>query len=420
MRKGKIFRIVGVGFMLLLLVAVSTYAAAGYAPPAAQEPAGAQDLPAPGDAQAGTQMPEIRAAGFSYTHAESLAMTGRSSEWKDGLFPAGAGMSPSAVEGQPNQLDWTPVRRVAVQPGYPQTLYAAIDNGYGLYRSTNGGVFWEQMPFGIGSGRTIVFFNSSIAIATFGGWDGAQYANGGIWRTGDGGNTWQDVGAGIANTVVAIAFDPTNSARIYATTIGAGIYRGDYSAGSVTWTQINTGLSDTTIYSIAVAPSSTSVLYAGGFNWVYRSDNYGDSWVVADNAYPSYYTEAVAVHRTDPNTFYTGSQRPAWISPSGLTAGGFYKSTAGAGDGNLVLKNIGMQETFVLDIAQDPLNSNILYAGTWGAGSSAATTVAIPGWKRTRGWRRPISMASRQWPMRGVQAASLSTLPPFTRARAPM
>jgi photosystem II stability/assembly factor-like uncharacterized protein len=362
MRKGKIFKIVGVGFMLLLLVAVSAYAAAGSAPLAVQ------DLPEPGEAQAGMQMPEIRAAGFSYNYVESLAMTGRSRAWKDGFLPAGSGMSPSAIEGQPRALDWTPVRRVAVHPGNPQILYAAIDNGYGLYRSTNGGVFWKQLPFGNGSGRSIVFANSTTAVATFGDWDGAQYVNGGIWRTGDGGNTWEDVSAGIANTVTAVAFDPTNSARIYAATYQAGIYRGDYSSGSVTWTQINTGLSDTFIYSIAVSPSSPNVLYAGGFEWVYRSDNSGDSWVIADNNYPSLYTEAVAVDPDDADTFYTGAQRPAWVFTNGLAAGGFYKSVAGAGDDNLVLKNIGMQETFVLDIAQDPHNPNILYAGTWGSG----------------------------------------------------
>jgi len=353
-----------------------------------------QDPQVPGETQEGTQlpgmpMPEIRAAGFSYTREVSLALTGQTREWKEGFLPAWADMSPSAVEGQPKRLDWTPVRRVAVRPGYPQVLYAAIHNGYGLYRSTNGGGFWEQMPFGVGSGRTIVFANSSVAIATFGDWDGAKYANGGIWRTGDGGNTWQDVSGSIANTVVAVAFDPSNSNRIYAATYQAGIYRGNYSAGSVTWTQINSGLSDTWIYSIAVAPSSTNVLYAGGSTWVYRSDNSGDSWVIADNNYPSIYTEALAVDPGNANIFYAGAQRLGGLDPNGLTPGGFYKSTAGAGDGNLVLKNGGMQETFVLDIARDPLNANILYAGTWGSGFFKSTDGGDTWYEKNAGLELP-------------------------------
>ena len=355
MRKGRIFRIFGVGFILLSLVAVSTYASSPTLEP-----------PSPADVQSGSPAPEIRAGGASYNHHELQAITGQTPDANDDFLRSV--MSPSAVEGQPRELDWTPVRRVAVRPGHPQTLYAAIDNLHGLWRSTTGGDFWEQMPFGDGSGRTIVFANSSVAVATFGYWDGAKYANGGIWRTSDGGSTWEDVGAGIDNMVIAVAFDPTNSARIYAGTLGAGIYRGDYSAGSVSWTQINSGLSDTTILSIAVSLTSPAVLYAGGYNWVYYSDDYGDNWVIADNNYPSLYTEAVAVSPTDPDTFYAGAQRLGGVWSGGLTPGGFYKSTAGAGDDNLVLKNVGMQETFVLDIAKDPDNPNILYAGTWGSG----------------------------------------------------
>jgi photosystem II stability/assembly factor-like uncharacterized protein len=356
MRTGKLVRIIAALFMLLSLVGVSTYAAAGYAPAAAQDP--------PPDVQA----PEIRAGGYSYTYVESMAITGKAAERKEGFVPDV--LSPSAVEGQPKRLDWTPVRRVAVRPSYSQHIYAAIDNGNGLWRTTNGGDYWEQMPFGVGSGRAIVWYNSAIAIATFGDYDGGlgQYVNGGIWRTGDGGNTWQDVGAGVDYTVVAVAFDPTNPNRIYAATYQGGIYRGDYSAGSVSWTQINTGLSDTYIYSIAVAPSSPTVLYAGGMNWVYRSANSGDNWVIADNNYPSVYTEGLAVDPNEPNKFYAGAQRLGWLLTTGLTPGGVYKSTTGTGDGSLVLKNVGMQETFVLDIARDPLNANILYAGTWGSG----------------------------------------------------
>jgi len=362
--------------MLLSLLAVSTYATAGNTPLATQPPA-VQNQP---DVQSpGNPAPEIRAGGSSYNYFELQALTGETPARKNGVAPQSDldrerkddllpdGLSPSAVEGQPRKLDWTPVRRVAVRPNYPQTLYAAIDNLHGVWRSTNGGLFWEQLPFGVGSGRTIVFASPSVAIATFGYYDGADFVNGGVWRTGDGGNNWQNVGASIPNTVVSVAFDPTNSNRVYAATLGAGIYRGDYSAGSVTWTPINNGLSDTSIYGIAVSPSSPNVLYAGGFNWAYRSVDYGDNWVIADSLYPAYVTEAVAVSPSDPDTFYAGAQRLT-TTGSPLSYGGFYKSVSGAGDGTLNLKNSGMQETFVLDIAQDPVNPNILYAGTWGSG----------------------------------------------------
>ena len=365
MRKGKLFRIIGVLFMLLSLVGVSTFAAAGHAPAAAQVPA--HDQAPPPDAEApDTPAPEIRAGGYSYGYFESPIAAGQMVESRDML-------SPSAVEGQPRELDWTPVRRVAVRPGYPQTLYATIDNWHGLWRSTNGGDFWEQMPFGVGSGRAIVFANSSVAVATFGYYDSGifEYVNGGIWRTDDGGNTWQNLSAGIDNMVVAVAFDPGDPDRMYVSTYGAGIYRGDYSGGTVAWVQKNSGLvvDDDWIYSIAVSPTPTyaNILYAGGYDEVYRSDDYGDNWIIADNAYPSDYTEGLAIAPGDGNTWYAGARRMDESDPT-LTYGGFYKSTTGAGTNALVLKNDGMTESFVLDIAQDPVYDNILYAGTWGSG----------------------------------------------------
>lgn len=109
------------------------------------------------------------------------------------------------------------------------------------------------------------------------------------------------------------------------------------------------------------------MLYAGGYFSVYRSDDGGDHWYVADNIYDSYSTGAVAVHPTDPDIFYTGARRLVQ-NEAEHTPSGFFKSVSGAGDGNLVLKNSGMEDTFVLDIAQDPLDPDILYAGTWGSG----------------------------------------------------
>jgi photosystem II stability/assembly factor-like uncharacterized protein len=361
MRKGKFFQVFAVGVTLLLMVSAGTYGAAV-----------AQDPPAPGDAQAGTMMPgmdmpDIRDIGHSYDYVESRTLPSLVAIRGDDSPPR-AGLSPSAIEGQPRELDWTPVRRVAVHPSNSQILYATISNGHGLYRSTSGGQFWRRLPIGYGDGWAIVFASdNTTALASFGDYS----ASGGVYISTDTGNTWLDVSAGIDYTVSAAAFEPGDVTRVYAATLGGGVYRGTYTPGSgVSWVQINTGLTDTMVYSIAVSPSNTDVLYAGGLNEVWHSDDGGASWTIADSTYSLYsvYNEAVAVDPDDPDQFYVGSQRLAWVLPDGLTLGGFFKSTAGPGDGNLVLKNVGMQETFVLDIAQDPHNANILYAGTWASG----------------------------------------------------
>jgi photosystem II stability/assembly factor-like uncharacterized protein len=353
MLKNRTIGILGLGFALFLLVGMSAYTATADTPPVVQDPV------TPDRSQ-----PEVRDPGYSATYMELLSISGQEFVKGGRTFFSDAGADPLAVQGSPRSLSWTPVRRVTVDPSNSQTLYAAIHNGYGIYRSKDGGVYWEGIFTGC-SGRTVVFANDdTTALATLG--DSGE--NCAVLRSDDGGNHWLDVSTGITRTVVAVAFHPSDAMHIYAATLGAGIYQ--TTNGGTTWVQTNTGLADDFIYSIAVCPSNPNVLYAGGFTWVYRSDDGGNTWYIADHNYPCWYTEAVAIRPSDCNTFYAGGQRLGrdWLDPDGLTIGGFFKSTAGAGDGNLSLKNSGMQDTFVLDIAQDPLDPNILYAGTWASG----------------------------------------------------
>lgn len=352
MRRSKSFRSFAVGFMLLLLAVLTPMAGIAGTPPAVP------DIQPPA-----TPPPEIRDVGHSYTYVESQTLRGLI--WQDresSLLPVSP-TSPSAIEGLPRELDWTPVRRVAVHPTYSNILYAAIDNGYGLYRSETGGKLWRKLFVGSGSGWAIVFADdNTTCLASL---------DDGVYISTDTGDSWLDVSAGIDYVVAGAAFEPGDVTRIYAATLGAGVYRGTYTPGvGVSWTPINTGLTDEVVFSIAVSPSNTDILYAGGLNKVWYSTNGGDSWASVDDLYSTYsvYNEAIAVDPYDPDLFYVGSQRLAWVLTTGHTLGGFFRSTTGPGDGHLLLENVGMQETFVLDIAQDPVDDNILYAGTWASG----------------------------------------------------
>ena len=135
---------------------------------------------------------------------------------------------------------------------------------------------------------------------------GSYHANCAVLRSDDGGHWWFNVSSGITRTVVAAAFDPTNAMHIYAATLGAGIYQ--TTNGGTTWVQTNTGLADDYIFSIAVCPSNSNILYAGGLLWAYRSDDGGNTWYIADNNYPCLYTEGIAIRPSDCNTFYTGGR----------------------------------------------------------------------------------------------------------------
>lgn len=254
-------------------------------------------------------------------------------------------------------ISWqrTAVRQVAINPSNRFEIFACIDDGWGLYRSTNGGTSWSKVSLGTGSARTYTFApsNNNVRYASFGTWT----TSGGFFRSTNGGSTWTAVGGGTINhTVIAVAIHPTNANIVLVGTSGGGIYR--TTNGGDTWTAVNSGLSDTSIYSVAFSKSNPSIVYAGGYMWIYRSADGGQSWVNTDSSFPFYYIGALAIH---PN-----ASDWVWIGVSDFPYGGVYKRTASTGA--FTLKGTGMDGTFVLDITQDLNNANTLYAATWGAG----------------------------------------------------
>ncbi len=254
-------------------------------------------------------------------------------------------------------ISWarTAVRRVTINPSNRQEIYACVDDGNGLYRSTNGGSSWTKITLGTGSARTYTFApsNNNVRYASFGTWT----TSGGFYRTTNGGSSWDQVGAGvIANTVIAVAIHPTNPNIVVVGTSGGGLFR--TSDGGANWSAVNTGVSDTTIFSVAFSKSNPSIVYAGGYSWIYRSADGGVTWASADTAFPTYYVEGLAIHPTSSDYVWVGANFFPW--------GGVYKRTSSTGA--FALKGLGMDGTFVLDITKDVNGSNRLYAATWGAG----------------------------------------------------
>lgn len=199
---------------------------------------------------------------------------------------------------------------VAVAPSNPQVVYVGtgeadmrsqISYGNGMYRSTDAGATWAHL--GLDDTRQI----SRVAVdprnpevvfvAALGHAYGANPERG-VYRTRDGGRTWQkvlfkndDVGA------ADLAFDPADSKTVYASLWntrrppwsiyppsygpGAGVYKS--TDGGDTWKQLTNGLPAEGLgrVGLAVAPSNRNRVYAiadakaGG---LYRSDDAGATW----------------------------------------------------------------------------------------------------------------------------------------------
>ena len=187
---------------------------------------------------------------------------------------------------------------------------------------------------------------------------------------------WHILGLG-DETVTAIAVDPINTNVIYAGTLY------DYSAGinGKLFKSINGGTTWDTLlvgggYSeILIDPLNTNIIYAlpGG---IIRSEDGGTTWQsIMDGIYLDAETRlrSLAMNPKNSNVLYAGT--------AGFYLGNLYKSY----DGGLHWNAIGDDSLRdgVVCLAIDPIDTNIVYAGTSWRGILWKSTDAGVTWFRT-------------------------------------
>jgi photosystem II stability/assembly factor-like uncharacterized protein len=112
-------------------------------------------------------------------------------------------------------------------------------------------------------------------------------AHTGVYRSEDGGRSWQPVALPVKPghaDIMSLVADPKDARTLYAATHDAGIFK--TTDGGTTWTEINAGLRGRDVHGLAIDPNTPAKLHAavrGEGEGVYRSTDGGGKWVRVDD-----------------------------------------------------------------------------------------------------------------------------------------
>jgi photosystem II stability/assembly factor-like uncharacterized protein len=221
---------------------------------------------------------------------------------------------------------------IAVDPKNPYTIYVALATG-GVIKSTNDGNTWTPIfdHEAVGSVGAVAVAPSDPNIV----WVGTGEANGrnssswgdGVYKSTDGGKTWQHMGLDDTREIGRIVVDPNNSNIVYVAAAGRlwgynserGLFK--TSDGGKTWQKVLYINEKTGVIDVALAGKGGDVLLAAAYRrlrtpWgfydessdsgIYRSTDGGKTWSKITKGLP---TERVgriglSVCASQPNIVY--------------------------------------------------------------------------------------------------------------------
>ena len=209
----------------------------------------------------------------------------------------------------------------------------------------------------------------------------AGAAGGGVWKSNDGGATFNPIFEDYCQSIGAIALDPSDPDNtIYVGTgetwtrnsvsIGDGLYRSK--DGGITWDKLGLEQSER-IGNVIVNPNNPNEVYVGvlGALWsdseqrgVFKSSDGGATWSKILYDGPATGCADLAMDPTNPNILYASMwefRRTGWSFNSGGPKSALYKSTDGGASWNKIHNGFPEGKLGRLAIAVAPSDPNILY-----------------------------------------------------------
>jgi photosystem II stability/assembly factor-like uncharacterized protein len=282
------------------------------------------------------------------------------------------------------------VTAVTGVPQEPHTFYMGATGG-GVWKTTDAGITWVNVSdpyFEVGSIGSMDVADSDPNVIYVGTGSEGLRSNvsigKGVYRSTDAGRTWAHAGLREMGQIGAVVIHPTNPEIVYAAALGdpfrptkeRGVYR--TRDGGRTWQRVLYVSDSTGAVDIELQPGNPAVVYASMWRaerkpWtiisgareggVYKSSDAGDNWRKLTAGLPNQLVgkSDLAVSRAMPNRLY--------VLMEAKPGGGLYRSDD-AGDSftavNTTTPGLITRPFYYTNVDADPLDADVVYVGTEG------------------------------------------------------
>lgn len=325
------------------------------------------------------------------------------SNWSDANNGIGFRQGPSK--------DAIPVFALKIDPNDDDTMWAGLEFGGGLYKSTDGGNNWSKKDNGIDldpspdtSPLTIrhieITPGNSNSVYVMGETHTGEWGNefervnGFVYHSSDGGETFSLL-AEFNSLTRWLFINPANTNQLllatgifdreantddpdqgYASGSGLGMYRSE--DGGITWLPSNQGISESKSMfmggadrdpansgTVIVATGNNNDYNKGTYGAVYRSTDFGSTWtdVTPTLFYDAEPFTAVAFAPSDSSIVYVGSAQAIYRSTNNGLSWTRYGGNTGAPYGPL-----GIRSGVPIDMVVHPDDPNVVYVNNYGGG----------------------------------------------------
>ena len=224
-----------------------------------------------------------------------------------------------------------------------------------VFRTSDGGHTWQTLPAMHGKSiRAMAMFrgNSNVLVAG---------SLNGVYRTNDGGNTWEHLSSNSSEikNIESIAIDPKDPNTVYAGTWHLAWKTSDAGA---TWQHINKGMiDDSDVFSVIVDHDNPQVVFASACSGIYKSETAGNQFSkIQGIPFSARRTRVLKQDPTNEHIVYAGTTEGLWKT---MDLGKSWKRVSGP-------------EVVVNDVFVDPRDSNHVLIATDRSGVMASTNGA--------------------------------------------